>query len=315
MFKSQILVLRQTVREDSIQLTCEQIQENFQVSPDNTYTFSPSFSFGVKCQERVICGGGQDILIKFSGSVYEWKSNNFIGMKPLKVGRNNYCSCVYVPLNTKTLDGVLIVAGGYHISTDIMEYLVINDSYRSNDWRFCRDKLPCKTTLFVQMNILNNKLILIEGGEFGTDLYNMPLNANLVIQLWEGNISFEEELGVKWTPLASMLEYREDYVSVVIDDKLFCIGGSGKKSTEYFSFTNNSWKKGPDLPFTLSGAKGVVSQSTYQCFIVGGNWDNEPSSKVFLFDPKKGLVDVQGEMDEKMFSDPKKLFSHIAVLL
>ena len=230
--------------------------------------------------------------------VYEWKSNKFIEIKPLNSGRSS-CSSVFVPLNIENDEGVLVVAGGAGDGTETMEYLTIpsDDSLIVHDWRVCRDKLPHRLHNS-QMHILKNKLIL-----------NGNNDASGKIEVWVGNISFETELRVKWTPLPQMIEERRCHISVCIDDKIFCIGGISKRSTEYFSFKNFSWQKGPDLPFWFYGARGVVNQSTNQCFIVGGCQDVEEASTVYLFDPKKGLIDIQGD------SDFPSIFDHIAVWL
>ena len=89
-----------------------------------------------------------------------------------------------------------------------------------------------------------------------------------------------------------MIENRVHHVSVVIDDKLYCIGGQGRRSTECYSFKNKTWIKGPDLPFELIGANGVVNPFTRHCFIVGPF----NSSKVYLFEPERGLVEIEGEL-------------------
>jgi hypothetical protein len=198
----------------------------------------------------------------------------------------------------------LIVTGGLGTpegseDQDTMEYLIMNDTFKCNDWQVCLDHLP-ERLYDHQINIFQNKLILTGGCS------SRPNKA------WEGNISFEPELRVKWTPLPSMLEFRDQHVAAVIGDKLFCIGGFNNKSTEYYSSKTNSWQKGPDLPFTLIGAKGIVNSLLCQCFIVGGivgdDHGQRESSKVYLFDPQKGLIDIQGE-----FGTPRS--NHIAVLL
>ena len=52
---------------------------------------------------------------------------------------------------------------------------------------------------------------------------------------WEGTLSFDQELSVKWVPFEPMLDNemgRSEHVSVVLDDKLFSIGGPFETSTE-----------------------------------------------------------------------------------
>ena len=65
---------------------------------------------------------------------------------------------------------------------------------------------------------------------------------------------------------------------------------------------------GPKLPFKLYGAKVIFNHTSHQCIIIGGKRDNEPTSKVSLFDTIKGLIDIKGTLGAA-------LFHHIAVLL
>ena len=235
------------------------------------YPVSSTGGFGINCKERVICGGGEVA----SRNVYKWQINQFVAINSLNIERA-YSSSVYLPINIRNVDGVLIVAGGVgwgdhgEEARDTMEYLIMNDSFGSNEWRLCSDKLPCEV-FGHQMNICQGKLILSGGEIRGQGITN---------QVWEGNISFEKELRIKWTPCTPMLERRLYHVSVAIGDKIFCIGGENSytrrtKSTEYFSVTTNDWQKGPDLPFAISGAKCVVNKLTGQCFIVGGFRDDD----------------------------------------
>jgi N-acetylneuraminic acid mutarotase len=105
-----------------------------------------------------------------------------------------------------------------------------------------------------------------------------------------------------------MMVTRHDNVTVVIQGKLFCIGGQGYKSSEYFSFQNNRWQKGPELPFTLEGAKAILTKQQNQCFLLGGYRDGKESEDITLFDPIKGIEKIEGCLDI-----PRSL--HIAVLL
>jgi N-acetylneuraminic acid mutarotase len=110
-----------------------------------------------------------------------------------------------------------------------------------------------------------------------------------------------------------MLTGREQHVAVVIDNKLFCLGGTikarttpdelmvkGIKSVEYFTFTTNKWQKGPDLPYTLLSvydAQAIFDGVSKQCVITGGVRDGEISSKVSVFHPQKGMQDIQEVLD------------------
>jgi N-acetylneuraminic acid mutarotase len=180
-----------------------------------------------------------------------------------------------------------------------MEYLMINKDLRSNQWRLCEDKLPYHVHGH-QMNLLQNKIILT-GGKI-----NRPTS-----DVWQGSISFNKKnLRVNWTPLPRMMETRRGHVAVVIQDKLFCIGGHHTKSTEYFSFETNRWHKGPELPSELRGrTKGVLTMQQNQCFLVGGGKrDNERAATLSLFDPIKGVKIIEESLDIPRFG-------HIAVTL
>ena len=290
-----ILHLRPMLRRRAMQATCQPIQD------DN---FLSQAGFAVKCREHLICGGGSGgTALK---NVYEWEPNHLMEIKSLNSGKV-VCSSVYVPINQPNIDGILIVAGGdtngemggIVQSLDI-EYLVINDSFRYNEWRVCKDKLPYNIYDH-GINILENKLILTGAGH-----YESLVTTNTE---WKGEISFQQELRIKWTPLPPMTEKRLYNLTVVIDDTLYCIGGRGLKSVECFSFATNYWVEGPVLPFTLYMSKCVVNPITNHCFILGGSQDRKWSTKVYLFDPKKGLIDVQGE------TNMARCTTQIAVLL
>ena len=189
----------------------------------------------------------------------------------------------------------------------------MNDSFRFNHWKVCSDKLP-EGVKDCRINVLHDKLI-ITGGYYHERCSN---------KVWEGTISFDPELRTNWTTLPSMLTGRENHLAVVIDNKLFCIGGTIKasatprkltkesiKSVEYFTFATNKWRKGPDLPFTLStshDAQATFDGVSQQCIITGGIRDGEISSKVSVFHPQKGMHDIQEVLDIG-------IGHHVAVLL
>ena len=275
--------------DDSIQTTVDDSVQDY---------FSPLLGgFGIQCNGRVVCGGGNDSRGRRYKNTYTWHSNLFREINQLSFARS-FSAAVYVPPNIHTHEGILLVAGGSG-EGGTLEYLVMNDSFECQDWRVCKDDLPYMVEGH-QIDILKNKLILTGGCISGDE--------PSIKDVWEGNFSFEEELRVKWSPLPPMIERRCYHVSVVIKEKLFCLGGQDKKSTEYFSFTTNTWQKGPDLEGTLSGAKGVLNPSTGQYFIVGGYCDEGFSNKVYVFDTQKGLIDTTGRVNI-----PRQY--HIAVLL
>ena len=109
-----------------------------------------------------------------------------------------------------------------------------------------------------------------------------------------------------------MFECRHSHVSVVLEDKLYCLGGyDGKKdlkSVESFDFSTNKWQRCPDLHCTLSGAKGVFHPQSGEFYITGGWRDGKLSSKVSLFTPSSGMVDIEGDIGIARYG-------HIAVLL
>ena len=137
------------------------------------------------------------------------------------------------------------------------------------------------------MNILQGKLILTGGIVDGKSDSN---------KVWEGVISYNKGIRVKWNPLPNMNVGRHGHCSVVMNNTLYCLGGLDNKTTEFFSFTNNVWQRGPDLPFTLGYAKAVLNEKENQCFLVGGYRECERSKSINMFDPIKGIINVQGEL-------------------
>ena len=146
-------------------------------------------------------------------------------------------------------------------------------------------------------------------GLFGLHWENVDVGqSNSYDQVWEGTITIQGRLRVEWKPLLPMLEPRHGHVSLLIDENLYCIGGWHNNSTEYYSFQNKVWKKGPDLPFTLGDARCVFNPVRNQHFIIGGCCNGEMSSNLYIFHPQKGLIEIEGEMDIPCAG-------HIAVLL
>jgi hypothetical protein len=149
------------------------------------------------------------------------------------------------------------------------------------------------------MNLLQDKLV-ITGGR---------INGSSSNKVWQGIISFNQQLRVNWTPLPPMMETRFEHVAVVMQEKLFCIGGKGGgKSSEYFCFNTNRWLKGPELPFTLWRSKAILTKQQNQCFLVGGIRDGVCTGTITLFDPIKGAINIEGCLDFPRVR-------HIAVLL
>ena len=224
------------------------------------------------------------------------------------------CSPLYIPPTLENHGGILLVTGiDRRVSKYTMEYLIINNDFRKNKWRVCDDNLPC-SVIEPQIYLIQNKIILMGDNETIPHVNRRPSH-----KVWQGIISFNRlrinKFRVNWSRLPSMMERRHYHVTVVIGDKLFCIGGIGKKSggigkksTEYFSFGTNQWQKGPELPFSLYGAKGVLNKEHTQCFLLGGNLDGECSENITLFDPIKGVINVEGTLDIPRCK-------HIAVLL
>ena len=146
-----ILSLRKNVTQGAIKSTHKTVWP--------VLTSMGKFGFGVKCNQPVICSSGY--------SVYEWNTNLYIEMESLNVGRK-FCSSVYVPHNINNYGGVLIVACGRDDENNglkSVEYLIMNNSFRSNKWCVCENNMPYKLSGH-KMIIFQNKLILT-GGHVG----------------------------------------------------------------------------------------------------------------------------------------------------
>ena len=158
------------------------------------------------------------------------------------------------------------------------------------------------------MNVFNDRVVITGGISHDEDVENT---------VWEGAISFNPNFNVKWTRLPSMLQARYDHVAAVLNNKLYCIGGSNYelinegmqfRSSEYLSKDKKSWKSGPSLDFSLNTAKYVVDEASQICIITGGNRNRyDTSNKVSIFHATNGLKDI-GELNTS-------LEDHIAVLL
>ena len=278
------------------------LSQNAQGSFQTTYKPSKDYfrpicgGFGVNCNGKIICGAGQtftNYYTKNLNNVFECLSGNFTEIQPLTTGRI-LCSSLYIPPALEYHHGLLLVAGSRGIYVggidgaggNKMEYLMVNNEVKTNNWRECDDSLPGRASLH-QMNLLQNKLILTGG----------VIDGFASNKVWQGIISFNQNLRVNWSPLPPMREDRVGHAAIVIQDKLFCIGGQGSQSSEYFSSESNCWRKGPEISFKLSGAKAVLTKKQNQCFLLGGWRDGNYSENIILFDPIKGVTNIEGSLD------------------
>ena len=67
------------------------------------------------------------------------------------------------------------------------------------------------------------------------------------------------ERNAEWKQLPSMRETRQVFRVEHLGDRLFAIGGSGRKTTEFFNGTH--WEYGPELPHLLWRLSSVVIPS------------------------------------------------------
>ena len=127
------------------------------------------------------------------------------------------------------------------------------------------------------------------------------------------------ELSIIFNSLPPMQECRSSHTSVVIGNKLYCMGGCNNKggemfskyskSVECFSFSTMKWERCVDLHCTLYGGKAVLNYTSGEVFVIGGQRNRQPSSKISLYDPKGGITNIcEGNMDIERSH-------HVAVLL
>ena len=88
--------------------------------------------------------------------VYDPKSNAVTEIKPLNESKYGPIA-IYCPPTSNNKDGVLIVTSDYCESNCSIEYLIMDTSFKSNDWKICKDKLP-PTHKGYGLNILESKL-------------------------------------------------------------------------------------------------------------------------------------------------------------
>ena len=272
------------------------LRQNNQGSFEATYKPGPDYykpitsGFGVNCNGRIICGAEWNHSYnEVHNVVVTVENNRFVEINPLTTKRTQ-CSSLYIPLDLVNQEGLLLVAGSSILEgKNTMEYLMINNDFRINKWVLCEDNLPCSIAGH-QMNLLQNKIILTGG-------MADRIKSN---KAWLGTISFNKKFRVNWSPLSPMMDDRYCHVAIVIQEKLFCIGGCGNNTTEYFSFETNSWEKGPDLPFTLNTAKAVLTKQQNQCLLLGGYRDNKESRNIILFDPITGVTILEGSLDRNI---------------
>ena len=256
-----------------VQSTCTEIMD---------YPIKAWGCFSADCGNIAIIGGGHSSSRCPVNKVFVFESNSFKEISPLKSARTE-AHAVYINQH-------LLVTGGRGALRNI-EVLSCDDAIKTNGWKSYPDAMPSEAYDH-QVSIVNQKLILTGGSNRQGDRQN---------KVWEGTVTFHPRFSVTWTPLPPMLVKRSGHVAVVIGNTLYCLGGydgmDHVKSTEYFCVATNTWQFGPELPCTLYGARGVVHDASQQCIVTGGLRDNEDSSKVSLFDPQTGLLDLKTELN------------------
>ena len=258
----------------------------------------------VNCGNLSLVGGLQESRCR----IFEYKSREYKQLSTLNFN-GPFSSLLYFSSDSKLQENVVIAIGSptyYDLvfgvgGSNCIEYLIMNESFRSNLWKICKDKLPLIVSDY-QINLFENKIILTGG-------YNCQ-DREYTNQVWQGNITFEDsELRVTWSLLTPMLEKRFNHVAVVIRECLYCLGGEEDedkedlRSTECYSFKTGKWTYGQDLPCGLSQAKAVVDRSLKLCLIIGGVRDGVRTSKVSLFDPYDGLSDIEGVIDIDSYNE------------
>ena len=302
-----------TLRSDSTQnfkATYEPVSNNF-VDRHNliaTNVGNASFIGGMLDMDREIVDSLESRTNDRACNVFEYDLKDSKRISNLNF-EGPFSSLLYFSPSSKSQEKVLI-ATGYSSYYDLIfgtkgsnriEYLILNDWYRTNSWKVCKDKLPSNVSDY-QINIHKDQIILTGGYHCDDREYSN--------QAWQGNVVFDgTELRVSWTLLKPMHEKRLNHVAIVIDDFLYCLGGEEDedkddlKSTEYYSFVTKEWARGKDLSFGLSQAKGVVVEALKLCFIIGGVRNGVKSSKVSLFDPVEESIDIEKEINLDIYNE------------
>ena len=128
------------------------LRQNNQGSFEAAYKPGPDYyksiisGFGVNCNGRIICGAGMDDFYRQTtlDNVFIFENNQFIEINPLTTKRSD-CSSLYIPLDLENHGGLLLVAGSSRVEGhNTMEYLMMNNDFRSNKWLICENNLPCR---------------------------------------------------------------------------------------------------------------------------------------------------------------------------
>ena len=205
----------------------------------------------------------------------EWTLKQPLKIKSSNVGWWQY-SYFNVSINIQNFYEVLIGDDNSEATGQTLEYLIMNDSVRSNDCHVCRDTIPDNGNSH-QIDVYRSQL-MVAGGI----LDNLR---GMVDCVWEENGCNEEQLRVKWIHLRPVLECICCHASVVIDGMTFYMEGRIEwKSAENTFHLNNTYSKNVHCRLIARERSiCVVNQPTRQSFITRGFWNGDVVSKLYLF--------------------------------
>jgi hypothetical protein len=117
--------------------------------------------------------------------------------------------------------------------------LSITTSDNGPEWKLCKTNLPYKVQCHT-LTTFKGKMIFI-GGLVGGSVSN---------KVWKGTFKSKKE--ITWAPMPSMKRARLGHFCIVVDDKIYVIGGeySGNASVEVFD--GIKWKEGPSFSISLN---------------------------------------------------------------
>ncbi len=137
-----------------------------------------------------------------------------------------------------------------------------------------------KPRTYLDANVVNDKIYLIggSGGPYANQVYD-PLTDTWTEIETHARASYPYSY-----PLSVYL-----YVSAVIDDKIYIIGGIyGKDSVQIFDPRLQTWKSGADIPFykSRSGCAATTGKKAPKRIYVLGGGDYFTTSRNEIYDPE-----------------------------
>jgi hypothetical protein len=199
--------------------------------------------------------------------VYDPLTSNWTELGAVPVQRSDFVALEY--------GGLIYTIGGWNVS-DYSGSLDFNHVYNPATDTWDQTKQPLPTAVSGAAGVVLNDKFYTLGG------YNSDYSTSLsIVQIYDPTSD-------SWTTGTPMNSIRSEFGAVVINGKIYAVGGqdiSDPVDMEIFDPSTNTWSPGPLLPESRSSMGVAIWQG--KIVVIGGQIINtsEAFDTMYLFDP------------------------------